>query len=90
METTADVTFTAGIQVALGDGFGVKDGASFTAGTDASKTPQVESRSYSYQDFQYFLTGDDGPWGSLGSTQRAVGGQHRHRRVAVGLFHPAS
>ena len=57
VETGGSATFTAGTRVTLNSGFAVQDGGTFTAGTDPAQSPVVETRSYTYQDFQYFLTG---------------------------------
>ena len=73
VETGGSATFTAGTRIALGSGFSVKDGASFVAGIDTNRTPQAETKTYAYQDFQYFLTRGDGPWGSLAWSDDRIG-----------------
>ena len=73
VEAGGSATFTAGTRIALGSGFSVASGASFAAGIDPAQTPVVETKTYAYQDFQYFLTGGDGPWGSLAWTYDRIG-----------------
>jgi hypothetical protein len=83
VEAGGSVTLTAGTRVALGDGFSVQSGASFVAGTDPSMAGEMETRTYSYQDFQYFLTGGDGPWGSLAWTYDRIGNRVTETRDGV-------
>jgi len=83
VETGGSATFTAGTRVSLGSGFSVKDGGSFVAGIDPAVSPEVETRSYSYQDVQYFLTGGDGPWGSLAWTYDRIGNRLSEIRDGV-------
>ena len=69
----AEVTFRAGQRISLGSGFSVELGATFLA-VPGSSSPKVSSFIYSYQDFQYFLRGADGPpWGALGWTYDRIG-----------------
>jgi len=68
----AEVTFRAAEKVILNDGFSVADGASFTAATDPDLSGDL-TRTYAYQDVEYFLTSADGPWGSLDWTYDRIG-----------------
>lgn len=69
----AAVVFQAGQRISLGDGFSVALGATFR-GVIAPPPPAVSARTFSYQDFQYFLTSADGsPWGSLAWTYDRIG-----------------
>ena len=52
--------FVDEVTIALGDGFSILSGASFTAGSGGA--PELFRRSLAYQDVQYFLTGATGPW----------------------------
>lgn len=71
---SGDLTLRAGTSVVLRNGFSVGSGGLLTAGTDPVLTGGVgESRSYEYQDYQYFLAGADGPWGTLDWTYDTVG-----------------
>ena len=83
VEPGGSTTFTAGTRVGLGDGFSVKSGASFVAGTDPSMAGEVETRTYTYQDHQYFLTSGDGPWGSLEWTYDRIGNRLTETRDGV-------
>jgi hypothetical protein len=63
VESPGDVTFHAQGTIALKSGFSVGNGARFVAGSGA--LPELSRRTYTYQAPQYFLTGADGPWGTL-------------------------
>lgn len=82
IEAGADVTFAAD-EIGLGSGFSVASGAvlSVVAGTP---TPTVATRTYGYQDYQYFLTSADGaPWGSLDWTYDRIGNRLSEDRNSV-------
>jgi RHS repeat-associated protein len=52
--------------------------------TTISQTlPSAESRTYGYQDFQYFLTSGVGPWGSLSWTYDRIGNRLSETRDAL-------
>jgi len=69
-----DVTFQARGKVALQNGFSVGTGARFAAEAGAALgLPTLATRTYAYQEFQYFLTQGDGPWGTRAWTYDQIG-----------------
>jgi len=60
VDSPGNVTFEAQGTIALGNGFSVLSGATFTAGSVGA--PELSRRSFAYQDVQYFLAGATGPW----------------------------
>jgi len=68
----ADVTFRAADQVILRDGFHVAAAGRFVAAVDPSLSGDV-TKSYAYQDVEYFLTSAAGPWGALDWTYDRIG-----------------
>jgi len=72
VDPTADVTFRAADKVVLHDGFAVKDGGRFAVTTDPDLFGDV-TKTYGYQDVDYFLASADGPWGALGWTYDRIG-----------------
>jgi len=83
VEAGGSATFTAGTRIALGDGFAVQSSGTFTAGIDPALSPVVDTRDYTYQDVQYFLTGGDGPWGSLAWSYDRIGNRLTETRDGV-------
>ncbi|HSL84430.1 MAG TPA: RHS repeat-associated core domain-containing protein, partial [Thermoanaerobaculia bacterium] len=71
VESPGDVTFQAQGTIVLKDGFSVGPGARFTAGS--GDLPPLSVRTYTYQSPQYFLTGADGPWGTLDWSYDRIG-----------------
>jgi RHS repeat-associated protein len=71
VESPGDVTFHAQGTIALKSGFSVGSGARFVAGSGA--LPELSRRTYTYQAPQYFLTGADGPWGTLDWSYDKIG-----------------
>jgi RHS repeat-associated protein len=68
-----DVTLRATERVVLKDGFSVGSGARLTVSIEPVEGTEEIERTYAYQDIQYYLTGADGPWGSLDWTHDQIG-----------------
>ncbi|HMB54977.1 MAG TPA: hypothetical protein VKU40_16795, partial [Thermoanaerobaculia bacterium] len=69
---TGDLELTAATRVIFEDGFSVADGGRLTAGTDPALSGDV-TKSYGYQDVDYFLGTATGPWGTQSWTYDRIG-----------------
>ena len=74
VDTTSpdEVRFEAGQKVAFEEGFSVTLGSTFRVNVMPGLLAQ-ETYQFGYQDFQYFLTQGDGPWGDLSWTYDKIG-----------------
>jgi RHS repeat-associated protein len=68
----AKATLRAATRVVLKNGFRVESGGRLEVGTDPDLSGNV-TKTYDYQDIDYFLTSADGPWGSQSWTYDKIG-----------------
>ena len=82
---TGEVTLRAADRIVFYDGFHVEAGGRLDADIDPTLTGDV-TKTYGYQDVDYFLTSAAGPWGSQSWTYDKIGNRtsetrrRRHRR----------
>ena len=69
---TGDLTLRAATSVVLSDGFHVEAGGRLAIATDPTITGDL-TKTYGYQDVDYFLQSADGPWGSQSWTYDKIG-----------------
>jgi RHS repeat-associated protein len=81
IEAPGDVTLRAVGTIGFRTLSGVGSGASLRVQPNADLgLPSVSSRTFGYQDYQYFLTSGDGPWGTLDWTYDRIGSRLREIR----------
>jgi hypothetical protein len=74
VEAPGDVTLRAAGTIGFRTLSGVNAGASLRVQPNADLgLPSLSSRSFGYQDYQYFLSSGDGPWGTLDWTYDRIG-----------------
>jgi len=72
VKSGGDLTFHAATSVALADGFQVESGGRLAVAIDPDLSGNV-TRTYGYQDVDYFLEAATGPWGSQSWTFDKIG-----------------
>jgi RHS repeat-associated protein len=81
VEAPGDVTLRAVGTIGFRTLSGVGLGASLRVQPNADLgLPSLSSRTFGYQDYQYFLTSGDGPWGTLDWTYDRIGNRLREIR----------
>jgi RHS repeat-associated protein len=76
-----DVTLRAAGGIGFRGIFQVEQGAVLRVEPNADLgLPEMNSRTFGYQDFQYFLTSGDGPWGTLAWTYDQIGNRLNETR----------
>ena len=73
VQSGGGLTLRAADRIVFYDGFKVESGGRLDAGTDPSLAAGDVTKSYGYQDFDYFLTSAAGPWGSQSWTYDKIG-----------------
>ncbi len=72
VDTASEVRFEAGERISIANDFSVTNGSTFTAAIVPAMST-METYTYAYQDYQYFLTQGDGPWGTRAWTYDKIG-----------------